>query len=53
MQLVAVSINKAASKVFLYYTKRLELNKQLAYIFFNKCYIAITDTLYKKQLREL
>jgi hypothetical protein len=37
----------------LYYTKRLELEGQLAYIFFNEYYIIYTDISYRERLRIL
>jgi hypothetical protein len=38
---------------FLHYAKGLELSRQLAYVFFDKCYVAFTDTLYQERLQEL
>jgi hypothetical protein len=37
----------------LYYAKGLELSRQLAYVFFDKCYVAFTNTLYQERLQEL
>ena len=53
LQLVVISADQAVSKEFLYYAKRLKLDRQLAYVFLDKCYIAITDTLYQQQLQQL
>jgi hypothetical protein len=52
-QLIIVSADRAVNSEFLYYTKRLELKGQLAYVFFDKVHVAFTDTLYREQLREL
>jgi superfamily II DNA helicase RecQ len=52
-QLIVVSADRAVSGEFLHYAKGLELGKQLAHVFFNKCYVAITDTSYRERLQEL
>jgi superfamily II DNA helicase RecQ len=52
-QLVVVSADRAVSGAFLHYAKGLELNRQLAHVFFDECYVAFTDTLYWERLREL
>jgi hypothetical protein len=38
---------------FLHYAKGLELDGQLAHVFFDECYVAFTDTSYWERLREL
>jgi hypothetical protein len=52
-QLVVVSADWAVQGRFLHYAKGLELSGQLAYVFFDKCYVAFTDTSYWERLREL
>jgi superfamily II DNA helicase RecQ len=52
-QLVVVSADRAVQGRFLHYAKGLELSGQLAYVFFNKCYVAFTDTSYQERLQEL
>lgn len=52
-QLVVVSADRAASDSFLHYARGLELGGSLAHLFFDECHVAITDTSYRKQLREL
>ena len=52
-QLLMVSADQAVKGSFLYFAKGLKLNKQLAHIFFNECYITVIDTLYQAKLREL
>jgi hypothetical protein len=52
-QLIVVSTNQAVSRGFLHYAKGLELQGQLAVVFFNKCHVAYTDTSYQARLREL
>ena len=39
-------MNQAVSKDFLHYVKRKELRGELAYVFFNKCYMIFTNILY-------
>jgi hypothetical protein len=48
-----VSADRAVQGEFLYYTKGLELEGQLAYVFFNEVYIVFTNTSYRERLREL
>jgi superfamily II DNA helicase RecQ len=38
---------------FLHYAKGLELSRQLAHVFFDKCHVAFTNTSYQEQLQEL
>jgi superfamily II DNA helicase RecQ len=45
-QLIVVSANRAVQGEFLHYAKGLELSGQLAYVFFDECYVAFIDTLY-------
>jgi len=45
-QLLIVSADRAVEGSFLHFAKGLELHKQLAHVFFNKCYVAVTNTLY-------
>ena len=52
-QLLIVSADRAVEGDFLHYAKGLELSKQLAYVFFDECYIAVTDTSYRAKLRQL
>ena len=52
-QLVIVSADRAVSGEFLHYAKGLELNGQLAHVFFDECHVALTDTSYRERLREL
>jgi superfamily II DNA or RNA helicase len=52
-QLVMVSADRAVQGRFLHYAKGLELSGQLAHVFFDKCHVAFTDTLYQERLREL
>ena len=52
-QLVVVSADRAVSGEFLHYAKGLELNGQLAQVFFDECHVAFTDTSYRERLREL
>jgi hypothetical protein len=49
-QLIVVSTNQAISRGFLHYAKGLELQGQLAVVFFNKCYVAYTNTSYQAWL---
>ena len=48
-----VSADQVVSGKFLYYAKGLELNGQLAQVFFDECHVAFTDTSYRERLREL
>jgi len=52
-QLLIVSADRAVEGGFLHFAKGLELNKQLAHVFFDECHVAITDTSYRAKLREL
>ena len=52
-QLVVVSADRAASDSFLHYARGLELGGLLAHLFFDECHVAVTDTSYRKQLRQL
>jgi hypothetical protein len=52
-QLLIISTDRVVKGGFLHFAKGLELNKQLAYVFFNKCHIIVTDTSYRAKLREL
>jgi superfamily II DNA helicase RecQ len=52
-QLVVVSADQAVQGRFLHYAKGLELSRQLAHVFFDKCHVAFTDTSYRKRLQEL
>jgi superfamily II DNA helicase RecQ len=52
-QLIVVSADQAVSGDFLHYAKGLELSRQLAYVFFNECHVAFTDTSYRERLQEL
>jgi hypothetical protein len=52
-QLLIISADRAVKSDFLYFAKKLKLNKQLAYVFFNECYVAIIDILYCARLRKL
>jgi hypothetical protein len=47
-QLVVISADRAVIREFRYYAKGLELNKQLAYMFFDKSHVAFTDISYRK-----
>lgn len=51
--MLIVSADQAVEGDFLHFAKGLELNKQLAHVFFNKCYVAIMDILYQAKLQEL
>jgi hypothetical protein len=53
LQLLIINTNQAIEDDFFYFAKRLELNKQLIYIFFDKYYITVTDILYRAKLQEL
>jgi superfamily II DNA helicase RecQ len=52
-QLIVVSADRAVQGAFLHYAKGLELDGQLAHVFFNECHVAFTDTSYQERLREL
>jgi superfamily II DNA helicase RecQ len=52
-QLLVVSADRAVEGDFLHFAKGLELNKQLAHVFFDECYVAVTDTSYREKLRRL
>ena len=52
-QLLIVSADRAVDSGFLHFAKGLELNKQLAHVFFDECHVAVTDTSYREKLREL
>ena len=52
-QLVVVSADQASSDAFLHYARGLELSRSLAHLFFDECHVAITDTSYRRRLREL
>ena len=52
-QLIVVSADRAVSGQFLHYAKGLELQGQLAAVFFDECHVAFTDTSYRARLREL
>ena len=52
-QLLIVSADRAVEGGFLHFAKGLELNKQLAHVFFDECHVAVTDTSYRAKLREL
>jgi hypothetical protein len=52
-QLIIVSTDQAVQGRFLHYAKGLELSRQLAHVFFDKCYVAFTNTLYQERLQEL
>ena len=47
-QLIVVSADWAVQGEFLHYAKGLELSGQLAHVFFDKCYVAFTDTSYRQ-----
>ena len=51
--LLVVSADRAVEGGFLHFAKGLELNKQLAHVFFDECHVAVTDTSYRAKLREL
>ena len=52
-QLLIVSADRAVEGDFLHFAKGLELNQQLAHVFFDECHVAVTDTSYRAKLREL
>ena len=37
----------------MHYAQGLALSRQLAYMFFDKCYVAFTNTSYQERLQEL
>jgi superfamily II DNA helicase RecQ len=51
--LLIVSADRASEDDFLHFAKGLELNQQLAHVFFDECHVAVTDTSYRAKLREL
>ena len=48
-----MNTNRAIESDFLHFTKKLELNKQLAHVFFDEYHVAVTDMSYREKLREL
>jgi superfamily II DNA helicase RecQ len=52
-QLIVVSTDRAVRREFLHYAKRKELKGELAYVFFDECYVAFTDISYRERLHEL
>jgi len=52
-QLLIVSADRAVDSGFLHFAKGLELNKQLAHVFFDECHVAVTDTSYREKLQWL
>lgn len=52
-QLIVVSADRAVQGEFLHYAKGLELEGQLAHVFFDEVHVAFTDTSYRERLREL
>lgn len=52
-QLVVVSADRAVGEGFGHYAKGLEINRQLAHMFFDEAHVAFTDTSYRERLREL
>jgi superfamily II DNA helicase RecQ len=52
-QLIIVSADRAVTGEFLQYAKGLDLERQLAYVFFDECHVAFIDTSYRARLREL
>ena len=52
-QLIVVSADRAVQGEFLHYAKGLELEGQLAHVFFDECHVAFTDTSYRERLRQL
>ena len=52
-QLVVVSADQASSDAFLHYAPGLEMSDSLGHLFFYEFHIAIRDTSYQKQLKEL
>jgi superfamily II DNA helicase RecQ len=52
-QLVIVSADRAVDPRFLHWATGLELNGQLAHVFFDEGHVAFTDRSYRARLREL
>jgi superfamily II DNA helicase RecQ len=52
-QLIVVSADRAVQGEFLHYAKGLELEGQLAHVFFDEVHVAFTDTSYRERLRDL
>lgn len=52
-QLVIVSADRAVQGEFLHFAQGLQLHKQLAYLFFDECHVALTDTSYRVRLQRL
>lgn len=52
-QLIVVSADRAVQGGFLHYAQGLELEGQLAHVFFDEVHVAFTDTSYRERLREL
>jgi superfamily II DNA helicase RecQ len=52
-QLIVVSADRAVQGEFLHYAKGLELEGQLAHVFFDEVHVAFADTSYRERLREL
>jgi len=52
-QLIVVSADRAVQGTFLHYMKVLEIEGQLAHVFFDEVHVALTDTSYRERLREL
>lgn len=52
-QLIIVSADRATQGEFLYFAKGLELHGQLLHIFFDECHVTLTDTSYRRKLRDL
>lgn len=52
-QLIVVSADRAVQGTFLHYAKGLELDGQLAHVFFDECHVVFTDTSYRERLRHL
>lgn len=48
-----VSVDRVVEGGFRHYAKGLELQGQLAHVFFDECHVAYTDTSYRERLREL
>ena len=52
-QLLIISADRVVEGDFLHFAKGLELNQQLAHVFFDECHVAVTDTSYRAKLRQL
>jgi superfamily II DNA helicase RecQ len=52
-QLIVVSADRAVQGEFLHYAQGLELEGQLAHVFFDEVHVAFTDTSYRERLRDL